>query len=94
MKRAAMQPILFILAKVVVTVLMTTPPIAAEPLLTPRPLPIADVGEEALEIAETAIQMVDWLFDGDDGNDTDTSGNDADTSSNDADTLESSAQIE
>ena len=68
MKRAAMQPILFILAMVVVTVLMTTPPIAAEPLLTPHPS-TADVGDEALEIAEKATQMVDWLIDSDDGND-------------------------
>ena len=72
MKRAAMQPILFILAMVVVTVLMTTPPIAAEPLLTPRP-PTADVGDEALEIAEKATQMVGWLLGGDDGNDADKS---------------------
>ena len=89
-----MRLILFVLAIVVVTALTTMPPIAVEPLLTPRPLPIADVGEEALEIAETAMQMADWLLDGDDGNDTDTSGNDADTSGNDADTSESSAQIE
>ena len=72
MKRAAMQPILFILAMVVVTVLMTTPPIAAEPLLTPRP-PTADVGDEVLEIAEKATQMVDWLLDSDDGKDADKS---------------------
>ena len=76
MKRAAMQrtmqPILFILAIVVITALMTTPPIVAEPLLTPRP-PIADVGDEALEIAEKATQMVDWLLNGDDGNDADKS---------------------
>ena len=68
-----MQPILFILAIVVVTVLMTTPPISAEPLLTPRPPPIADVGDEVLEIAEEAMQMVDWLLDSNDGNDADKS---------------------
>ena len=72
MKRAAMQPILFILIVVVVTVLTTTPPIAAEPLLTPRP-PTVDVGEEVLEIAEKATQMVGWLLDSDDSNDADKS---------------------
>ncbi len=73
MKRAAMRRILFVLAAVVVMAIMTTLPIAAQPLLTPRPPPIADVGDEVLEIAEEAMQMVDWLFGSDDGNDADTS---------------------
>jgi len=67
---------LVVLVIVVITALMTTPPIAAEPLLTPRPpiaIAIADVGEEALEIAEKATQMVDWLLDSDDGKDADKS---------------------
>ncbi len=65
---------LVVLVIVVITALMTTPPIAAEPLLTPRPpIAIADVGDEALEVAEKATQMVDWLLDGDDGNDADKS---------------------
>ena len=63
---------LVVLVIVVITALMTTPPIVAEPLLTPRP-PIADIGEEALEIAEKATQMVDWLLDSDDGKDADKS---------------------
>jgi hypothetical protein len=52
---------------------MTTPHITAEPLLTPRPPIAADVGDEVLEIAEKATQMVDWLLNGDDSNDADKS---------------------
>ena len=46
-----MQRILFVLALVVATALMTTPPMAAEPLLTPSP-PVLDVGDEAVKIAK------------------------------------------
>ena len=63
---------LVVVVIVVITALMTTPPMVAEPLLTPRP-PIADIGDEALEIAEKATQMADWLLDSDDGNDADKS---------------------
>ncbi len=62
---------LFVLAVVVVVAIMTAPPIAAQPLLTPRPPPIADVGDEVLEIAEQAKQMVDWMLGEDNGNDAD-----------------------
>jgi hypothetical protein len=95
MKRAAMRRILFVLAVVGVMAIMTTPPIAAQPLLTSRPPPIGNwrrtrrignVGDEVLEIAEEAMLMVDWLFGSDDGND-------ADTPSNDANTSESSARM-
>jgi len=58
---------LFVLALVVVTVLMTTPPIAAQPLLTPS-RPVLDTGDEALRIADRATQMVDWLLDNDNNN--------------------------
>ena len=63
-----MRRILFVLALVVVTALMTTPPMAAEPLLTPSP-PVLDVGDEAVKIANKAAQTADWLLDDDDGND-------------------------
>ena len=65
-----MQRILFVLALVVVTALMTTPPMAAEPLLTPSP-PVLDVGDEAVKIAKKAAQTADWLLD--DDNDADKS---------------------
>ncbi len=67
-----MQRILFILALVVVTALMTTPPMAAEPLLTPSP-PVLDVGDEAVKIAKKAAQTADWLLDDDNDNDADKS---------------------
>ena len=70
MKRAAARRILFVGALVVITTLMTTPPIAAEPLLTPSQL-IVDTGDEVLEIAEQAKQMVGWILGDDNGNDAD-----------------------
>ena len=70
MKRAATWRILFVGALVVITTLMTTSPIAAEPLLTPSQL-IVDTGDEVLEIAEQAKQMVDWILGEDNGNDAD-----------------------
>jgi hypothetical protein len=75
-----MRRILFVLAIVVVTVLTMTPPIAAQPLLTPSPPAVLDGGDEALEIAEEAKQMVNWLLDSGDGDDADKSGDDSDTS--------------
>ena len=70
MKRAAARRILFVGALVVITTLMTTSPIAAEPLLTPSQL-IVDTGDEVLEIAEQAKQMVGWILGDDNGNDAD-----------------------
>ena len=70
MKRAATRRILFVGALVVIPALVTTPPIAAEPLLTPSQL-IVDTGDEILEIAEQAKQMVDWILGEDNGNDAD-----------------------
>ncbi len=61
--------ILFGLA-IVVAALMTMPPIAAEPLLTPSPA-ILDTGDEAIKIADKATQMVDWLLGDDSGDDAD-----------------------
>jgi hypothetical protein len=72
MKRAAARRILFVGALVVITTLMTTSPIAAEPLLTPSQL-IVDTGDEVLEIAEQAKQMVGWILGDDNGNDADES---------------------
>jgi len=68
MKLAATRRTLFVGALVVITALMTTAPIAAEPLLTPSQL-IVDTGDEVLEIAEEAKQMVDWILGEDNGND-------------------------
>jgi hypothetical protein len=73
-----MRRILFVLTIVVVTVLTMTPPIAAEPLLTPSPPAVLDVGDEALNIAEQAMQTVEWLL-GDDSSDD--NGDDADDKS-------------
>lgn len=67
-----MQRILFVLALVVVTALMTTPPMAAEPLLTPSS-PVLDVGDEAVKIAKKAAQTADWLLHDDNDNDADKS---------------------
>ena len=61
--------ILFGLA-IVVAALMTMPRISAEPLLTPRPA-ILDTGDEAMQIADKATQMVDWLLGDDNGDDAD-----------------------
>ncbi len=76
-----MQRILFVLAIVVVTALLATPPIAAEPLLRPSPA-ILDARDEALRIAEEASQMGDWLLGNDNGNDTDKSEKQATASQN------------
>jgi hypothetical protein len=73
-----MRRILFVLTIVVVTVLTMTPPIAAEPLLTPSPPAVLDVGDEALNIAEQAMQAVEWLRGDDSGDD---NGDDADDKS-------------
>ncbi len=67
-----MQRILFVLAIVVVTALLATPPIAEEPLLRPSPA-ILDARDEALRVAERASQMADWLLDNDNANGTDRS---------------------
>ncbi len=67
-----MRRILFVFAIVVVTALMATPPIAAEPLLRPSPA-ILDARDEALRVAEKASQMADWLLGNDNTNDTDKS---------------------
>ncbi len=72
-----MRRILFVLTIVVVTVLTMTPPIAAEPLLTPSPPAVLDVGDEALKIAERATHTVEWLL-GDDN--VDDNGDEADKS--------------
>jgi hypothetical protein len=76
-----MQRILFVVAIVVVTALMATPPIAEEPLLRPSPA-ILDARDEALRIAEEASQMADWLLGNDNGNDTDKSEKQATASQN------------
>ncbi len=68
-----MRRILFVLTIVVVTVLTMTPPIAAQPLLTPSPPAVLDVGDEALNIAEQATQTVKWLLGDDSGDDADKS---------------------
>ena len=65
-----MRLILFVLAIVVLTALMMTPPIAAQPLLTPSRR-VFDTGDEALRIADKATQMVDWLLDNNDSNNAD-----------------------
>ena len=70
MKRAATRRILLVGALVVITTLMTTPPIAAEPFPTPSQLNV-DTGDEVLEIAEQAKQMVDWILGEDNANDAD-----------------------
>jgi len=61
---------LFVLVIVVLTALMTTPPIAAQPLLTPS-RPVLNTGDEALKIADRATQVVDWLLDNDNSNNAD-----------------------
>ncbi len=67
-----MRRILFVFAIVVVTALMATPPIAAEPLLRPSPA-ILDARDEALRVAEEASRMADWLLGNANANDTDKS---------------------
>ncbi len=67
-----MRRILFVFAIVVVTALMATPPIAAEPLLRPSPA-ILDARDKALRVAEEASRMADWLLGNDNANDTDKS---------------------
>jgi hypothetical protein len=67
-----MRRVLFVLAIVVVTLLMATPPIAAEPFLKPSTATL-DARNEALRVAEKASQLADWLLGNDNGNDTDKS---------------------
>ena len=51
-----MRRILFVFAIVVITALMATPPIAAQPLLRPSPA-ILDARDEALRVAEEAAAL-------------------------------------
>ena len=63
-----MKRILFVLTVVAVTVLITTPPVAArtaEPLLRPS-VPILDVAHEAAEIGDRISQVMGWLLGTDD----------------------------
>ena len=63
-----MRPILFVLVIVAVTALTMTSPTAArtaEPLLSPS-VPTLDVVDEAVKIADTLSQVIDWLFGNDD----------------------------
>ena len=85
-----MRRILFVLTIVVVTVLTMTPPVAAEPLLTPSPPAVLDVGDEALNIAEQALQAVEWLRGDDSGDD---NGDDADKSERQATASQAEAEF-
>ena len=63
-----MKRILCVLTVAAVTVLVTTPPVAArtaEPLLRPS-VPILDVAHEAAEIGDRISQVMGWLLGTDD----------------------------